>query len=149
VALIARIFVVIFAFLAGCVAAAAVLTGGFLLRDWNDLMGAAGIPGNTAVLIALSAVIISGFGLIPAMLLIAIAEGFRLRSVLFYGFAGGAVGLILYLGSDDLYRAEQAIRDSEVFAAAGIAAGLTYWALAGRNAGAWRAERARTRAPIA
>ena len=43
-ALIARIFVVIFAFLAACVAAAAVLMGGFLLPEWNDLMGAADIP---------------------------------------------------------------------------------------------------------
>ncbi|HEX9323349.1 MAG TPA: hypothetical protein VF913_14715 [Xanthobacteraceae bacterium] len=148
-ALIARIFVVIFAFLAACVAAAAVLMGGFLLPEWNDLMGAADIPGNTAVLIGLSAILISGFGLIPAMLLIAIAEGFRLRSVLFYGFAGGAIGLILYLGSDELYRAEQAVRESELFAASGIAAGLTYWALAGRKAGAWRAERAPSKAPAA
>src|SRR6266536_1799241 len=105
-------------------------------------------PGEHGVLIGLSAILISGFGLIPAML-IAIAEGFRLRSVLFYGFAGGAIGLILYLGSDELYRAEQAVRESELFAASGIAAGLTYWALAGRKAGAWRAERAPSKAPAA
>ena len=146
-ALIGRIFVVIFAFLVACVAAATVLTGGLLLPEWNDLMDAAGIPGNTAVLIGLSAVVISGFGLIPAMLLIAIAEGFRLRSVLFYGFAGGAVALIWYLGSDGLYRAEQATRDSELFVAAGIAAGLVYWALAGRKAGIWREQRPRAVAP--
>ena len=29
-------------------------------------------------------------------------------------------------------------RDLQVIAAAGIAAGLAYWALAGRNAGRWR-----------
>jgi hypothetical protein len=146
-ALIARIFVVIFAFLAACVAAASVLMGGFLLPEWDDLMGAPGIAGNTAVLIGLSAVLVSGFGLIPAMLLIAIAEGFRLRSVVFYGFAGGAVALVLYLGSDGLYRAEQVTRDSELFAASGIAAGLVYWALAGRKAGAWRDRRARAPTP--
>ena len=146
-ALIGRIFVVIFAFLVACVAAAFVLMGGLLLPEWNDLMDAAGIPGNTAVLIGLWAVVISGFGLIPAMLLIAIAEGFRLRSVLFYGFSGGAVALIWYLGSDGLYRAEQAIRDSEIFVAAGIAAGLVYWALAGRKAGAWREHKPRSLTP--
>ena len=34
-------------------------------------------------------------------------------------------------------------QDREVFAAAGIAAGLAYWAMAGRRAGAWRAARPR------
>src|SRR5262249_43434201 len=135
-------------FLVACIAAATVLMAGFVLPQWNDLMGAAEIPGDTAILIGLSAVLISGFALIPAMLLIAIAEGFRLRSVLFYAFAGGAIALLWYFGFDPAYRPEYLTRESEIFAAAGIAAGLAYWALAGRKAGAWRTERAHSQALV-
>ena len=80
--------------------------------------------------------------MLPAMLIIALAEGFRLRSVLFYALAGAALALGLSYGwdlrllrnpDDDL-----GAHGAEIMAAAGIVAGFVYWALAGRNAGAWR-----------
>ncbi len=86
--------------------------------------------------------IVSAKALFPAMLVIAVAEGFRIRSVLFYAIAGGAglVGLYYGLGLTERGPAGGLLtgRDLEIMAGAGIAAGFAYWAIAGRSAGAWR-----------
>jgi hypothetical protein len=64
--------------------------------------------------------------------------------VLIYAIAGGAIGLFCGYGFGFIdwapIRSYQMFSDSnaELMAAAGIAAGLVYWAIAGRNAGAWR-----------
>jgi len=143
VALIVRILVVIFAFLAASVAAATVMALGVLPPEWIDVGDVAARRASLIALIGLSAVFISASALIPAMLLIAIAEGFRLRSVLFYGVVGAAAALVCYhgFGHGALALPDAPAlfdRDSEIVAAAGIAAGLVYWMLAGRNAGEWR-----------
>jgi hypothetical protein len=74
--------------------------------------------------------------------IIALAEGFHLRSVLFYALAGAALALGLAYGWDlrllRNYDEDIGARGAEIVAAAGIVAGFVYWALAGRNAGAWR-----------
>ncbi len=78
----------------------------------------------------------------PTLLVIIIAEGLALRSVVVYGVIGGALALALAFGLDFAgYSAPAGIdiaREREVFAAAGIAGGLVYWLFAGRNAGVWR-----------
>jgi len=136
---------VIIAFLMACTVAALVITFGFLPADWGNADSIAATHRAIGWAIGLSAVLISGYALIPGMLLIAVAEGFRLRSVLFYGIAGGAAALLSFYGSSlGLHPSpQQALldHDGEVIAASGIAAGLVYWALAGRNAGAWRERR--------
>jgi hypothetical protein len=63
--------------------------------------------------------------------------------VLLYGMVGAAAALVCYHGfghgAPALPDAPALFdRDSEIVAAAGIAAGLVYWMLAGRNAGEWR-----------
>ena len=133
--LLGRMLWVLFAFLIASTAAALVVTVGSLEAD---------SPGAEVVLdeavglvVGVSAVLIAAVALIPAALLIAIAEGLRLRSFVFYALAGAAMacyggvgrGFTAKLGFD---------HSSEVLAASGIAAGLTYWLLAGRRAGAWR-----------
>jgi hypothetical protein len=152
VALIARIFVVLFAFMAASLLAAIVLTLGLLPPEFDEIAGMPGAHAGFGLAVAFSAMLVSGYALIPAMLFIAIAEGFRLRSFLVYATFGAVFALLIANGSNLWMDGSPAYpfagREQEVFAAAGIAAGLTYWALAGRNAGAWRPERARTRAPI-
>ena len=141
-ALVARIFVVLFAFMLACLAAAAVMNFALLFPGWTDLFDGPVDQQILAVTIALSAVVFSLYAMLPAMVLIAVAEGFRLRSVLFYTLAGAALALgltygwdlrFLRGGDDDLGG-----RGAEIMAAVGIVAGFVYWAVAGRSAGAWR-----------
>jgi hypothetical protein len=63
-----------------------------------------------------------------------------------YAVGGGVVGLACYLGLvpfdpatlrfDGIVR-----RHLEIMTGAGIVAGIVYWMIAGRNAGAWRTPR--------
>lgn len=149
-ALIARIFVVLFAFTAASVVAGLVLTLGLLPPELDELTLMPGAHAGFGLAVALSAVLVSGYALIPGMLFIALAEGFRLRSFLFYAGFGAAAALLSAYGSNfslDTSRGYPFVgHEQEVFAAAGIAGGLIYWLLAGRKAGAWRAERARSKA---
>jgi hypothetical protein len=141
-ALLARIFVVIFAFLVASLAAAVVMTLGFLLPVWNDLAASAASQGSIGIVIGLAAGFISLYSLFPVMLVLALAEGFRWRSALFYAVVGGALSVLSVFGIAAVSQAEAidatGTRELQVIAAAGIAAGLAYWALAGRNAGRWR-----------
>jgi hypothetical protein len=156
-ALIGRILVVLFAYLVASFGAAAVLVIGFMLpvagggdaaAVFRQIFGVAaatiGDPWQALLLtIGLAASLIAGAAMVPAMLLIAIAEGFRLRSVQLYGALGGAAGLACVLGfgvDPSAAGPDNPLppRAAEIMAAAGIAAGFVYWALAGRSAGAWR-----------
>ena len=141
-ALLARIFVVLFGFLCACLGAAVVVTFAVELPLWDQLsdrpLGHQGI----AVAIGLSAAFFSLYAMLPAMLLIALAEGFRLRSVVFYALAGAALALLSAYGWDLRFLRESGDdlsgRGAEIMAAAGIVGGFVYWAVAGRNAGTWR-----------
>jgi hypothetical protein len=82
--------------------------------------------------------------MLPAMLVVVLAEGFGWRSVLIYAGFGGALALLLYYGLGFSFDMGEPVgdnflgREREVLAAAGIAGGLVYWLAAGRRAGAWR-----------
>lgn len=84
-----------------------------------------------------------GIAILPTFLLVAVAEGLRLRSFLFYGVCGGLIGAMVYFGTDTSMIMENStditpIRFSlQLAAAAGIIGGLVYWLIAGRNAGRW------------
>jgi hypothetical protein len=67
---------------------------------------------------------------IPAALVIWLTEKFRIRSFLFYGCAGGAIGI---LGQTLLFRSFSIF--TWLFVAAGFLAGFDYWYVAGRHAG--------------
>jgi hypothetical protein len=137
VALILRMITVIFAFTLASFGAAAVLTLGQWTAEGDPFDAYDQVAVGLAV--AISAAVIAGYALLPGMLLIALAEGFRLRSIVFYALAGGFAALLIASGSSaptlsrDLFSPEQ-----ELIAASGILAGLLYWALAGRKAGVWR-----------
>ena len=77
------------------------------------------------------------------MIVVAITEAFYIRGALAYAVGGGLVGLACYLGlvpfDPETLRFEGIVRRHlEIMTGAGIVAGLVYWMIAGRNAGAWR-----------
>lgn len=141
-----RIVMMIVGYIWACVAAALVLTLGTLAPRWNDLAPlAAQSPDMPAAalwtIVAVSAVIIFAMAMLPTLVVIALTEGFALRSIVLYGAIGGALALALAYGLD--FAGYVAVpgsglaREREVFAAAGIAGGLVYWLFAGRRAGIW------------
>ncbi len=136
-AILGRIVMVFIGYGLARVAAALVFTIGTLTPGWDDL-AALGLP-SVALwsIVGVAAVFIWGVALLPALLVIALAEGFALRSSVLYAVLGGALALALCFGLDFAgYIAEPDVaREREVLAAAGIAGGLVYWLLAGRNAG--------------
>lgn len=141
-ALIGRIFVVLFAFLIASLIAAVV----FQIALFAPLLGGRTAPDFDSdvfhVLIGFSFFVISLFSLLPAMIVIVVAEAFRLRSIVFYAGAGGGLAF-LYCYGFGLTRADADFSFAalvQAFVAAGIVAGLVYWLIAGRNAGRWAEE---------
>jgi hypothetical protein len=78
---------------------------------------------------------------VPALGFIAVAEAARVRAAWFYGSAGivtAIVGSGWWLGPGRAGPAAAVPMEWGIVGAAGMIAGLTYWAIAGRTAGAWR-----------
>src|SRR5258708_5817782 len=142
-ALIGRLFVILFGFLAACLVAGMIVVGAVLFSEFRGLRTRPVDPGALDILLGFRFLFISGFALLPAMIVVAITEAFYIRGALTYAVGGGVVGLACYLGLvpfdpatlrfDGIVR-----RHLEIMTGAGIVAGLVYWMIAGRNAGAWR-----------
>ena len=142
-ALIGRLFVVLFAFLAACLAAAIIVMGALLFPDLSELGAGPVDEGALNLLLGFGFIVLSGFALLPAMIVVAITEAFYIRGLLTYAVGGGLVGLACYLGlvpfDPETLQFEGIVRRHlEILTGAGIVAGLVYWMIAGRNAGAWR-----------
>src|SRR5580698_11661313 len=95
-----RIFVVILAYCLACIAASIILTIGTLTPEWDDLTAAGFQSGAMWVVILVSAAVVGAIAIVPAMLVIALAEGFALRSIVIYGLLGGALALSIRYGLD-------------------------------------------------
>lgn len=138
---VARLVVMFFAYVLACVAASAVFTLGMLTPHWDDLVSSGLPPAALWAIVAVGAPIIAVVAALPTALVVAIAEGFAWRSVIFYAALGGALALAVSYGFDlpgDIGRPEIYFEhEREVLAASGIAGGLVYWLFAGRNAGSW------------
>jgi hypothetical protein len=141
--IIVRILGVIVAYWLACIVASLVLTIGTLTPVWDDFKP---FDLQSVVLwsvVGVGAVFIGAIAMLPALLVIALAEGFAWRSILVYAALGGVLALALsygldfggYVGAPGSYLA----REREVLAASGIAGGLVYWLIAGRRAGFWKA----------
>ena len=78
-ALIGRLFVILFGFLAACLVAGMIVVGAVLFPEISDL--ATGPIDQSAVNIVLGFgfIFISGFALLPAMIVVAITEAFYVR----------------------------------------------------------------------
>ena len=151
-ALIGRLFVVLFAFLAACFVAGMVVVGAIMFPEFSDLGAGPVDPGVLHVMFGFGFIFVSGFALVPAMVVVAITEAFYIRSALTYAVGGALVGVACYLGlvpfDTEQLRFEGVVRRHlEIMTAAGIIAGVVYWMIAGRNAGAWRVPRPVLRPP--
>jgi hypothetical protein len=145
-AVLVRLMMLIVAYILACVAASLVLTLGTLAPAWDDLSQLSMSPAlQSAALwsvVAIGATVIFALAMLPALLLIALAEGFVLRSVVVYGALGGVLALVMSYGLDFAgyigAPGTDFVRERQVLAASGIAGGLVYWLFAGRKAGAWK-----------
>ncbi len=93
---------------------------------------------------------VAAFGaFLPTLIAVAVAEIFAIRSALIYALGGAVVMLIGYYGAGLASAYSESIdvappmisREVEIIAAMGVVFGLTYWAIAGRRAGAWMQRR--------
>ncbi|MGJ5048138.1 hypothetical protein ACQR09_13790 [Bradyrhizobium oligotrophicum] len=142
-ALIGRLIVIAFAFLAACFLAGLIVVTAILFPEFSDLGNGPIDQGAFEVIIGFGFIFVSGFALIPALLIALITEAFSIRSVLAYAIGGGVVGAACYLGlvpfDPETFRFEGIVRRHlEILTGAGIVGGLAYWLIAGRNAGRWR-----------
>ena len=141
-AIIVRILVVIVGYGVACLAASLVFTIGMLTPQWEDWSALGLPPAALWAVVAIGTAIIAGVAMLPALLVVVLAEAFAWRSSLVYAALGGMLALALGYGIDFAgYVAEPGspfARGREVLAASGIAGGLVYWLMAGRNAGAWK-----------
>jgi len=142
-ALIGRLFVILFAFLAACFVAGMIVVGAVLYPEISDLETGMIDQDAINVVLGFGFIFLSGFALLPALIVVLITEAFSIRSMLAYAVGGALVGAACYLGLvpfdpqtlqfDGIVR-----RHLEIMTGAGIVAGLIYWMIAGRTAGAWR-----------
>jgi len=142
-ALIGRLFVILFAFLFACLAAGMIVVGAVLYPEFSDLGSGQIDQSAINVVLGFGFIFISGFALLPALIVVLITEAFYIRGVLTYAIGGAIVGAACYLGlipfDPDTMRFDGIIRRHlEILTGAGIVAGLVYWMIAGRSAGAWR-----------
>jgi hypothetical protein len=145
-ALIGRLFVILFGFLAACLVAGMIVVFAMLFPELTDLDTEGVDLDALNVVLGFGFIFISGFALLPAMLVVAVTEALYVRGALTYALGGAAVGLACYLGLVPFDPATMRFdgiirRHLEIMTGAGIVAGLVYWMIAGRNAGAWREPR--------
>jgi hypothetical protein len=120
-----------------------IVVGAVLYPEISDLAGEPIDEDAINVLLGFGFIFVSGFALLPALVVVLITEAFYIRSVLAYGVGGASVGAACYLGlvpfdPDTLQFDGIVRRHLEIMTGAGIVAGLIYWMIAGRSAGAWR-----------
>src|SRR6201996_3552416 len=142
-ALIGRLIVISIGFLAACLVAGMIVVVAVLFPEFSNLGEGPVDSGALNIIIGFGFIFVSGFALVPAMVVVAITEAFYIRGALTYAVGGGLVGLAYYLGlvpfDTDTLRFEGIVRRHlEIMTGAGIVAGMVYWMIAGRNAGAWR-----------
>jgi hypothetical protein len=142
-ALIGRLFVIAFAFLAASLVAGMIVVTAVMFPEFSDLGTSPVDHGVFEILIGFSFIFISGFALLPAAVIALITEAFSIRSVLAYAIGGAIVGAACYLSlvpfDTETWSFNGIVRrHMEIMTGAGIVAGLVYWMIAGRNAGAWR-----------
>jgi hypothetical protein len=144
--LIGRLFVILLGLIAASLVAGAIVVGTVLFPALSDFADGPIDPSALNIVLGFGFIFVSCFALLPAMIVVAITEAFYIRSALAYAVGGGVVGLACYLGlvpfDPATLRFDGIIRRHlEIMTGAGIVAGMVYWLIAGRNAGAWREPR--------
>jgi hypothetical protein len=146
-AFLGRLIVIVFAVMVASVAAGIAIAMGVLGPEWHGFSGDIGERVGFWMIAFAGASFTGAIGMLPLVIMIALAESFKIRSLLANTLAGAAMMLLGYYGSGlSGPRYEESIdrppppvsREVEIAAAAGAAFGLVYWAIAGRKAGRWR-----------
>jgi hypothetical protein len=148
-ALLGRIIVIVFAVMLASLAAGIAIAIGMLGPEWHGFSGDFAERTGFWLLVFFGASFTGAIGLLPLVILITIAEGFKIRSLLAYAAVGAALLALGYYSSGFSRGYEESIdhpppaipREIEIAAAAGAAFGAVYWAIAGRSAGRWREPR--------
>ncbi len=142
-----RLIVIFFAVMLATFAAGIAIAVGLLGPEWHGVTGDAFERGTFTMFVVTGAAFTGAVTLLPLAILIAVAEAFKVRSLLVYAVAGCVVMLLGYSASglappryeESIDRAPPLIPHAvEVAAAAGIVFGSVYWLIAGRRAGRWR-----------
>lgn len=76
--------------------------------------------------------------LTPATLGVAISEIFAIRSIIYHAANGALAAWLGWIVMQDFLKDFEFYKEPTATIAAGIAAGLTYWAIAGWSAGFWK-----------
>lgn len=145
-AFIGRFFVIFFSVMLASWVAGMVAAAGVLGPEWRGLTGDVVERGVFWSMTFFASGLTWAIGFLPLLIAIALAETFKLRSLLIYASAGAVMFALGSLGSGLVNPYEESIdrpppavpRGLEVSAASGAAFGLIYWLLAGRKAGMWR-----------
>ncbi len=142
-ALIGRLFAILFGLLAACFVAGTIVVVALLYPEFSDLDVAPPDSDTLDVVLGFGFIFVSGFAFLPAMIVVLITEAFSIRRILAYAVGGAICGAACYLGlvpfDPETMRFDGIVRRHlEIMTGAGVVAGLTYWLIAGRNAGAWR-----------
>jgi hypothetical protein len=142
-AVIGRLFAIFFGFLAACFVAGAVVLYAIFFPELSDVSSIDVDQGAINLILGFGFILVSGFALLPALIIALVTEAFSIRHILAYAVAGGIAGLCCYLAFipfDTVNMTFNGIvrRHLEVMVGAGILGGVIYWMIAGRNAGAWR-----------
>ncbi len=148
-AFLGRIIVIVFALMLASLAAGIAMAFGILGPEWHGFGGDFAERTGFWLLVFFGAGFTWAIGLLPLAILIAIAEGFKIRSLLAYAAVGAALLAFGYYSTGLSHRYEESIdhpppaipREIEIAAAAGVVFGAVYWAIAGRDAGRWCARR--------
>ena len=138
--LLIRLVVIFLALLLAAFAAGLVVSLAVLFPAFSDLELGIADEGTFNAIALFGAIFVSGFALVPALVVVIISEGFGIRSFLFYATAGAVAGFIIYwsfAGADfgALSINSHTRREAEIMTGAGIIAGMVYWLVAGRSAG--------------
>ena len=144
--LLGRIIVIMVAVLLASITAGIAIALGVLGPQWHGFTGDVVERAGFWLVVLYGVSFTGAIGLLPLAILIAIAEGFKIRSLLSNALAGAALLAFGYYTSALPHRFEELIdrppppisHEGEIAAAAGALFGLTYWLIAGRNAGRWR-----------
>lgn len=148
--LLGRIFVIIFALIVSSMAVGMAVAFGLLGPQWHVVSGDVGERITFWGIAFFGSVLTGAVGLLPLIVLIALAEAFSIRSLLINTAAGAVLLVAGYYSSGIAQPSYEESIDNppppipqqvQIAAAAGAVGGFVYWFIAGRNAGRWRERR--------
>lgn len=138
-AYLARFLILVLAYFCAALTASTflhlVLLGGI---GWSDDQLPGLIAGSALVSVPVAALFISYYAFLPSLPLVLLTELLGWRDWLFFALAGGVLAAVLALlraGDADAVLRFDSPFGMAVSLAAGVCAGIVYWAVAGRHAG--------------